>query len=94
MTGMVGVLRSLGAGIKHSPSALRSHRLDETLAFGRVSGAVDLPAYAWQRKTFNVAETIETAGLTAAAFLASVDWGAANRRPARMERAGRSEARA
>jgi acyl transferase domain-containing protein len=28
MSGMVGVLRSLGAGIKHSPSALRSHRFE------------------------------------------------------------------
>jgi acyl transferase domain-containing protein/NADPH:quinone reductase-like Zn-dependent oxidoreductase/acyl carrier protein len=39
--------------------------VDEELAFGRVSGAVDLPLYAWQRKTFAVAETIETSGLTA-----------------------------
>jgi NADPH:quinone reductase-like Zn-dependent oxidoreductase/malonyl CoA-acyl carrier protein transacylase/acyl carrier protein len=39
--------------------------VDEELAFGRVSGAVDLPLYAWQRKPFSMAETIETSGLTA-----------------------------
>jgi acyl transferase domain-containing protein/NADPH:quinone reductase-like Zn-dependent oxidoreductase/acyl carrier protein len=40
-------------------------RLNEERAFGQVSGAVDLPLYAWQRKPFSVAETIETSGLTA-----------------------------
>jgi acyl transferase domain-containing protein/NADPH:quinone reductase-like Zn-dependent oxidoreductase/acyl carrier protein len=40
-------------------------RLNEERAFGRVSGAVDLPLYAWQRKPHIVAETIETSGLTA-----------------------------
>ena len=39
--------------------------VDEALAFGRVSGPVDLPLYAWQRKPFSLAETIETSGLTA-----------------------------
>ncbi|MEA2840326.1 MAG: phthiocerol/phenolphthiocerol synthesis type-I polyketide synthase [Methylobacteriaceae bacterium] len=40
-------------------------RVDEELAFGRMSGHVDLPLYPWQRKTFAVAETIESTGLTA-----------------------------
>lgn len=40
-------------------------RVDETLAFGRLSGPVDLPVYPWQRKPYNLAETIESAGLTA-----------------------------
>ncbi|MBV8851517.1 MAG: SDR family NAD(P)-dependent oxidoreductase [Methylobacteriaceae bacterium] len=39
-------------------------RIDETLAFGDVSGPVDLPAYAWQHRPYSVAETIETSGLT------------------------------
>ncbi|MBV9066417.1 MAG: acyltransferase domain-containing protein, partial [Methylobacteriaceae bacterium] len=39
-------------------------RVDETLAFGRLSGPVDLPVYPWQRKPYNLAETIESTGLT------------------------------
>jgi phthiocerol/phenolphthiocerol synthesis type-I polyketide synthase C len=35
-------------------------RVNETLAFGRVCGPVDLP---WQRKPYSLAETIETNGL-------------------------------
>ncbi len=40
-------------------------RVDDELAFGRITGVAELPFYAWQRKPFVVADTIESAGLTA-----------------------------